>query len=92
MNVYLLGGILFVIAAILSMFGKGGGEFYVPIFLTIGIGFNQAATTSLFILMVSGTIMMLVYNRKALLDWKLGFAVVAASASGSFIGGISQLG
>lgn len=92
MNVYLLGGILFVIAAILSMFGKGGGEFYVPIFLTIGIGFNQAATTSLFILMVSGTIMMLVYNRKALLDWKLGFAVVAASASGSFIGGYLSIG
>ncbi len=87
MNTYVLGGILFFIAVILSMFGKGGGEFYVPIFLTVGIAFNQAATTSLFILMVSGTIMMLVYHRKALVDWKLGFAVIAASATGSFIGG-----
>lgn len=92
MNVYLLGAVLFIIAAILAMFGKGGGEFYVPIFLTLGIAFNQAATTSLFILMVSGTIMMLVYNRKALLDWKLGFAVVGASASGSFIGGYLSIG
>ncbi len=92
MNTYLLGGILFFIAVVLSMFGKGGGEFYVPIFLTAGIAFNEAATTSLFILMVSGTIMMLVYNRKALLDWKLGFAVIASSATGSFIGGYLSVG
>ncbi len=87
MNLYILGLLLFVIALVLSMFGKGGGEFYVPILLTVGIGFNEAATTSLFILMVSGTTMMLVYHRKALVDWKLGFAVIASSASGAFIGG-----
>ncbi len=92
MNVYVLGGILFFIAVILSMFGKGGGEFYVPIFLTAGIAFNVAATTSLFILMVSGSMMMIVYNRKALLDWKLGFAVIASSATGSFIGGYLSVG
>ncbi len=87
MNTYLIGLILFCIAFILSMFGKGGGEFYVPILLTVGVGFNQAATTSLFILMVSGTTMMLVYHRKALLDWKLGFTVILSSASGAFLGG-----
>jgi len=92
MNVYLLGAVLFIIAVILSMFGKGGGEFYVPIFLTAGIAFNQSATTSLFLLMVSGVTMMLVYRRKALLDWKLGLVVVASSATGSFIGGYLAVG
>jgi uncharacterized membrane protein YfcA len=87
LNIYITGLILFVIAAVLSLFGKGGGEFYVPVFLTMGIDFNQAASSSLFILMVSGTVMMIVYNRKALLDWKTGLAVVAASAAGSFTGG-----
>ncbi len=83
----LLGIILFFIALILSMFGKGGGEFFVPIFLTAGISFHTAATTSLFILMVSGLTMTLVYHRKALIDWGTGFAVIAASASGAFVGG-----
>jgi len=92
MNVYLLGAVLFIIAVILSMFGKGGGEFYVPIFLTAGIAFNQSATTSLFLLMVSGVTMMLVYHRKALLDWKLGLVVVTSSATGSFIGGYLAVG
>lgn len=92
MNVYLLGAVLFIIAVILSMFGKGGGEFYVPIFLTAGIAFNQSATTSLFLLMVSGVTMMLVYHRKALLDWRLGLVVIASSATGSFIGGYVAVG
>ncbi len=87
MNIYVLGIIFFLITTILSMFGKGGGEFFVPIFLTAGIPFAQAATTSLFLLIVSGSTMMLVYHRKALLDWKLGLAVIASSATGAFIGG-----
>lgn len=88
----ILGIILFIIAFILSMFGKGGGEFYVPIFITIGISYQQAATTSLFILMVSGTSMMIVYNKKALIDWKTGLSVIISSASGAFIGGFISSG
>ncbi|OQX56702.1 MAG: hypothetical protein B5M53_00060 [Candidatus Cloacimonas sp. 4484_209] len=61
----MVSGDLFLIAIVLSMFGKGGGEFYVPILVTAGIAYQQAATTSLFILMVSGTIMMAVFHRKA---------------------------
>jgi len=88
----LLGIILFVIAFILSIFGKGGGEFFVPIFLTAGISFHEAATTSLFILMVSGFSMMVVYHKKALIDWTTGIAVIISSASGAFIGGFISVG
>ena len=79
--------LLFIVAFILAMFGKGGGEFYVPIFLSFSIPFQKAATTSLFILMVSGLSMMTVFHRKALLDWKLGFLTIGAAGIGSFIGG-----
>jgi len=87
MDIITTGALLFIIAAILAMFGKGGGEFYVPIFLALGIEYQKAATTSLFILMVSGTAMMLVFSRKALIDWKTGAAVITTSSFGSFIGG-----
>jgi len=90
--VILLGIILFVIAFILSIFGKGGGEFFVPIFLTAGISFHEAATTSLFILMVSGLSMMIIYHKKALIDWTTGIAIIIASASGAFVGGFVSAG
>lgn len=69
------------------MFGKGGGNFFVPIFVIYGIPFHQAASTSLFILMISGLTMLIVFNRKTLIDWKTGLSVIAFSSTGAFIGG-----
>jgi len=74
------------------MLGKGGDEFFVPVFVTAGIPFQQAATSSLFILMVSGASMMLIYHKKALIDWKTGTAVIVTSGSGSFFGGFISAG
>ncbi len=84
----LLVGLLFYgIAFLLSMLGKGGGEFYVPILITLGIPYQKAASTSLFILMVSGLLMMIVYHRKALIDWITGLGVISATGIGAFLGG-----
>jgi hypothetical protein len=69
------------------MLGKGGGEFFVPIFLAYGIPFHQAASASLFILMISGFMMILIYHRKSLIDWYTGIILVLSVASGSFLGG-----
>lgn len=88
----LLGILFYGIAFLLSMLGKGGGEFYVPILITLHIPYQQAAATSLFILMVSGFLMMLVYHRKALIDWITGVMVIITSATGSFIGGFISPG
>ncbi len=88
----LLAGVLFAIASVLSMFGKGGGEFYVPVFVTAGVAYQQAATTSLFILMVSGTVMTVVFHKKALIDWKTGALVILSSATGAFLGGFVSSG
>ena len=83
----LIGIIVFFLTLVLSMLGKGGGEFFVPIFLAYGIPYHQAASASLFILMISGLVMMLVYNRKALIDWYIGLILIVSVASGSFLGG-----
>ncbi|MBB6063350.1 hypothetical protein HNP65_001820 [Thermosipho japonicus] len=83
----ILGFILFGVTLVLSMLGKGGGEFFVPIFLAAGIPYQQAASASLFILMVSGLIMMLVFHKKTLIDWNVGLILILSVASGSFFGG-----
>lgn len=84
--------ILFSLALILSMFGKGGGEFYVPILVTAGLEFHESATTSLFLLIASGATMMAVFGRKRLVDWKLAFMIFSTSGLGSFLGGFISAG
>ena len=89
---FLLGILFYFIAFLLSMLGKGGGEFYVPILLTLKIPYQQAAATSLFILMVSGLLMMIVYHKKSIIDWYTGSLVIATTATGSFLGGFLSPG
>ncbi len=79
--------LLFSIAAVLAMLGKGGGEFYLPILVALGLPFHQAGAISLFMLTVSGTAMSLIYHRKSLIDWKAGIALILSTALGSFVGG-----
>jgi len=79
--------IIFGITSILSLFGKGGGEFFVPILLAFSVPFNQAATASLFILLFSGMSMTYVYHKQKMINWPLvGFLIVISSIM-SFIGG-----
>ena len=82
----LYGIILLAITTVLSMLGKGGGEFFVPVFLAMGIAYQQAASASLFILMVSGFFMTIIYYKKALIDWKTAAVMILAVSSGSFVG------
>ncbi len=78
----------FLIAIVLSMFGKGGGEFYLPILLSFGLPYQNSATMTLFILMISGTTMMIVFHKKALIDWATGVLIIIFSAAGAFLGGL----
>ena len=78
----------FFIAIILSMFGKGGGEFYLPILLSFGLPYQKAATMTLFILMTSGITMTIVFRKKALIDMTTGIFIILFSASGAFLGGL----
>jgi len=45
--------VIFSVAVVLSIFGKGGGEFYVPLLLTLSIPFQIAAGASLLCLIFS---------------------------------------
>ena len=80
--------IFFFIAIILSMFGKGGGEFYLPLLLSFGLPYQKAATMTLFILMISGTTMTIVFRKKALIDGTTGIFIILFSSAGAFLGGL----
>jgi len=85
---------IFCISLIFSMFGRGGGEFYLPTIISIvGIPFYTAASVSLFLIFVQGASMVFVYSVKnKLLDWKLAFVLAATVAAASFSGGFVSYG
>ena len=77
----LAGGFLFV-AIVFSMLGQGGGALYTPLQVLAGVGFHEAATTSLFLIVVVSLSSTLVFRRGRKVDFPL-VAVLAGAGSRS---------
>ena len=61
--------LLFLAAAILfSMMGQGGGVVYTPLQVLLDIDFHTAATTSLFLIMVTSLSSSMVFRRAKRID------------------------
>lgn len=82
--------VFFVFSILFGIFGIGGGVVYIPAQLYAGIGFNEAATTTLFLIMVSSFSSTWVYIREGLADWKMAFMFMSLTFLGSFLGGWSS--
>ncbi len=71
MSLLLISIAIFVIAVLMTMTGRGGGNFYVLILVAAGQAMHQAATTAQFILLLTAFSGMLVFQKHKLPDWKL---------------------
>jgi uncharacterized membrane protein YfcA len=78
---------VFAIGLIMTMSGRGGGNFYVPLLVIAGLGMHQAATMGQFILMIAALTGMLVFNKKKLVDWKLALVIDPPTDIMAFVGG-----
>lgn len=80
---------IFATSSVFSMFGRGGGEFYLLIMLsTLSLTYYTCAGMSLFLIMLQGLSMIIVYHGKhRFVDW--GLAIVLGLIVGvcSFLGG-----
>jgi len=85
---------IFVISLVFSMFGKGGGELYLPVMLTVlNITFYAAAGISLFLIFLQSISMIFVYSTKhKLIDWKLALILAVVVGFSSFLGGFISKG
>ena len=86
--------LVFIISLIFSMFGKGGGELYLPVILTLlNIAFYTAAGVSLFLIFLQSISMIFVYSQKhKLIDWKLALLLATVVGTSSFLGGFVSEG
>ena len=86
--------LIFAVSLFFSMFGRGGGELYLPIMITLlGISFYTAAGVSLFLIFLQGLSMVFIYSQKhKLTDWPVALVTAFIVGISSFLGGFLSKG
>ncbi|MBW1931842.1 MAG: sulfite exporter TauE/SafE family protein [Deltaproteobacteria bacterium] len=79
--------VIFLIAVLMTMAGRGGGNFYVVALVITGQTIYQAATMGQFILMVTACAGMLIFHKNKLVDWKLALVIDPPTDIMAFAGG-----
>lgn len=78
---------IFVFAILMSMVGRGGGNFYVPILIAAGAPMNQAATSAQLILLATAIVATLVFHKHRTVDWKLALVIDPPTDIMALVGG-----
>jgi uncharacterized membrane protein YfcA len=76
-----------VISVVMSLTGRGGGNFYVPVLVACGLPMLQAAATGQCILLSAAVGAALVFHRKRAIDWKLVLIIDPPTDVMAVIGG-----
>jgi len=87
MRIATIGIIIFAIAVIMTMTGRGGGNFYVLVLVAAGQTMHQAATSAQFILMITAFASMLIFQKNKTVDWKLALVIDPPTDIMAFVGG-----
>lgn len=83
--------VFFVIAAIASMTGIGGGTMFVPVLLLMKYSFTEATSISLFLIAATGFSAFLRYRKEHLVDWQLALVMELFTDMGAFTGGFTSV-
>jgi len=84
----LISGILiFVVAVLMTMVGKGGGNFYVVILAAANVPMHQAAATGQFILFSASLAAMVGFHRQKTVSWHLVLLIGVSTAIAALAGG-----
>ncbi len=62
-TIFLMSIIIFIIAVLMSMVGKGGGNFYVLAMVLAGISMHTAAPTSQMIMLGTSLASMIIFHK-----------------------------
>jgi len=79
--------VIFGIAVVMAMTGRGGGNFYVPALIAGGWPMHQAATTGQLILVSTAAAALLIFQRKRTVDWKLALVIDPPTDAMALLGG-----
>lgn len=90
MNVWILAVIIMLIAFLMTMTGRGGGNFYVLTLVLVGHNMNISASTGQFILMCSSLMAAILFSKQKMNNLKLtillGILIFISAMAGGFLG------
>lgn len=78
---------IFAIATVMTMTGRGGGNFYVPMLVAAGLPMHEAAAHGQLILVFAAVTAMLVFHKRKMVDWKLALVIDPPTDIMAFAGG-----
>jgi len=79
--------LMFFVAMLMTMVGKGGGNFYVFILVMAGIPMHQAAATGQFVLFAASTAALFIFQKARKVVWQLALMIGMVTAVSAFFGG-----
>lgn len=80
-------GVIFLLAVVMTMAGRGGGNFYVLVLVLSGMPMHQAATTGQFILFMTAISAFFVFQKNKVVAWPLAIFIGILTASAALAGG-----
>jgi len=75
------------VAFLMTMTGRGGGNFYIPILVALGAPMHVAATSGQFILLMTAATAAVLFHRHRTVDWKLALLIDPPTDVMAFVGG-----
>lgn len=90
MSIYLLALLILLIAFLMTMTGRGGGNFYVLTLVLSGISMSISASSGQFILMCSSLVAAFIFSKQKNTNWSLtillGSLLFVSAMVGGFLG------
>jgi len=86
-NLIVVSVLIFIVAILMTMVGKGGGNFYVVILAMANIPMHQAAATGQFILFAASVAAMVIFQKNKTVSWALAFLIGVFTALPALGGG-----
>lgn len=90
LDILLVALVIFALAVVMTLTGRGGGNFYVLTLVLAGLPMHEAATTGQFVLMATAGSAALVFRKGRTLSVRLALALGAVTAGAAFLGGMAS--
>jgi len=91
MDIVLMSVVIMVIAFLMTMTGRGGGNFYMLTLVIMGVSMKVGAPVSQFVLMCSSLMAAVLFSKRKMNHWKLtiflGILIFISAMAGGYFGG-----
>lgn len=85
---FVLPASVFLVAVVCSMLGLGGGILFTPLQAFLGVPLHRAASTSLFLVLITSLSATFVFRKARRVDWMLALVLEPFTMAGAFLGGL----